>query len=112
MFKAFLASTFGLKGIAIAIAVAFAAGSAGGVWITNKFCDAAAAELQVKSLRADLAAAQEQMKKSAQHSADLAEAEAINKDKINALERKLATLPAADVCRLNGDDVGRLRGIK
>jgi hypothetical protein len=38
-----LAKTFGLKFIAIAIAIAYLAGGAGGYWLKDRFCDAATA---------------------------------------------------------------------
>ena len=94
-------SLLGLKGIAIASAVSLAVGFGAGVWVRDAFCDAAAADAQVRALARQLEAAQvagfEDSKRASAAAADAANLEA----RIHALQgTDSVCLPAADADRL------------
>lgn len=105
-------SLFGLKGMAIAGGISLIIGIGIGWKGRDALCDAAAARLQVASLKADLKAAHDQLARSHKIAAELNDARAENEEKVHELEQRLASLPAGDVCRLSDDDVRGLLNIK
>lgn len=113
------ASVFGLRGMAIAGAVAFVLGTGIGWKTRDAFCDAAAARADLASEKAahaqtkldlDAARLSAEAGKTAleaiQNGADRRE------ETIRALESQLAAAPAAAVdCRLGADGLRRLRAV-
>jgi hypothetical protein len=96
-------SIFSLKGIAVLVTVGSLAGFFGGWSVRDAFCDAAAAKIEVASLKRQLAARDNAMK---------ADAELLEKQTLELieLERKVDALqitageclPAADADRVRG----------
>lgn len=96
----------------IAAAVSAALGFGGGVWVRDAFCDAAAAKKETKSLRLDQTVAQQQSQQSKASAEQIATEAAQSSEAVRDIEHDKAAMPPADVCRLSGDDVKRLRGIQ
>lgn len=101
-----ISSLFNLKGMAIAVAIAFLAGSAGGWKVRDAFCDAAEAKAEVVSLRKQIEA------RDAAARADAGKA-ALQSAKIGKLEEAIreAESKTSDALCLDRSDTRRLRNL-
>lgn len=108
---------FGLRGMAIALAVGLVVGGFGSWKVTETFCDAAAARVELANVQSKLDAANRDLTASKDAAANAAAANGViqqsaqaNEEKVRDLEAQLSTKPVA--CRaLDADGLRRLLNI-
>lgn len=112
-----LPSVFGFKGMGIALALGLTVGGFGSWKVTETFCDAAAARVELANVQSKLDAANRDLKASQQAAANAVAANGViqqsaqaNEEKVHDLETQLAAKPVP--CRaLDADGLRRLLDI-
>lgn len=103
---------FGLKGMAIAALVSGALSFAGGVWVRDAFCDAAAAKIEVKGLKTDVKAATDLNARASDHASAIETASDVNREIERDTLTELSKRAADARCLLGDDGARRLRSLQ